>query len=180
MLQRLVGQPAGMSLANNIAHAHGVGGPSVKLLLNIDPDLAEESVVINCRAMDESIARIQAFMQGEAGGSKGIAFHNGNEEFFFPLGEVLFFATEGDAVFAHTAESSFSVNFRLYELEGMLPRYFVRASKAAIINVRHVYSVQKNITSSSLVLFHKSHKQLYISRFYYKACMQALSERHVR
>ena len=61
----------------------------------------------------------------------------------------------------------------------MLPRYFMRVSKSAILNLNMVYSVEKNITASSLVRFRGSTKIVYVSRIYYKAMKQRLDERRM-
>lgn len=45
------------------------------------------------------------------------------------------------------------------------------------LNVNQVYSINKNITSSSIVQFYKSYKQVYVSRNYYKVLKQRLEER---
>lgn len=69
------------------------------------------------------------------------------------------------------------IKYRLYELEEILPKYFVRVSKSTILNVNQVYSIDKNITSSSIIKFSKSYKQVYVSRNYYKILKQRLEER---
>lgn len=66
---------------------------------------------------------------------------------------------------------------KLFELEEILPRKFVRVSKSAIVNVKHIYSVERNITSASLICFAGTHKQLYASRSYYKLLKLRLGER---
>lgn len=66
---------------------------------------------------------------------------------------------------------------KLFELEEILPRKFVRVSKSAIVNVKHIYSVERNITSASLISFAGTHKQLYASRNYYKLLKLRLGER---
>ena len=62
----------------------------------------------------------------------------------------------------------------------MLPLNFVRAAKSAIVNVRKIYSVTRNLAASRLIQFtgsHNSHKQIYVSRYYYKEFRQRLRER---
>ena len=106
-----------------------------------------------------------------------MTFYKDNQEFYFPIGNVLFFETDGDRIYAHTASEVFRIKYRLYELDAVLPKQFVRASKSAVINVTHVYSVSRNITASSLVEFKNSHKHVYVSRHYYKEVRQRLNER---
>lgn len=148
----------------------------MKIRIEIASELPEEEIIIHCRQMDARMQRIEKFLQQESAPLPALTFYKQNEEYYFPLDDVLFFETEGDRVFAHTAQDTFHIPYRLYELLDFLPRQFVRAAKGAILNVRHIYSIQKNIASSSLVQFAGSHKQVYISRLYYKQCKQRLED----
>jgi len=90
----------------------------------------------------------------------------------------LFFETGHDGVYAHTAADAFKTEFKLYELQEMLPEKFVRVSKSAIVNIVHILSISRNLASSSLIRFQRSHKQIYVSRFYYKDLKHKLNERN--
>ena len=100
-----------------------------------------------------------------------------NQEFYFPLEQVLFFETEGDFIFAHTAKDEYKIRYRLFELNEILPRYFIRTSKSAIVNTLQIYSITRSITASSLIQFKDSHKHIYVSRHYYNDLRNRLSER---
>ena len=103
----------------------------------------------------------------------------GGKVHVFALRDIMFFETSGETVCAHTADDIFKTEFKLYELQKILPAKFIRISKSAIVNTVHILSISRNITSSSLIKFHKSHKQVYVSRLYYKELKQKLSERNV-
>ncbi|MDR2514023.1 MAG: LytTR family transcriptional regulator [Christensenellaceae bacterium] len=150
----------------------------MKLHIELNPDLNEDEIRIVCRSADETIRRIQRFILEQAGGPK-LSFFKGSEEYFFPMEDLLFFETEGDAVFAHTAGDAFRVRQRLYELEESLPRGFIRISKGCIVNLAQVYSITKDLSSSSLVRFSGSHKQVFLSRRYYRALKERLNERGI-
>ena len=70
----------------------------------------------------------------------------------------------------------YEVKYKLYELEGILPNNFMRVSKSTILNVNYIYSITRNLTSSSLVEFKNTHKKVYVSRYYYKPLKIKLSE----
>ena len=70
-------------------------------------------------------------------------------------------------VFAHTKKDMFSVCQKLYELENILPRSFMRISKSTIVNIQKIYSLSHSV-SSHLITFQDTHKQVYVSRMYYK------------
>lgn len=68
---------------------------------------------------------------------------------------------------------------QLYELEELLPGSFMRISKSAIVNTSHIYSISRNLTASSVVAFADTHKQVYVSRYYYKPLINKLEEKRL-
>ena len=125
-----------------------------------------EEVVIRCRQITPEIEAVAH--QFEKMDTRRIlpAFFKGDMQYYLSLGEILFFETDDEHVFAHTAADAFETRMRLYELEAVLPGNFVRVSRSAIINIQHVFSIQKGLTRVSLVSFRKSHKVIYCSRMY--------------
>ena len=69
------------------------------------------------------------------------------------LVKFFFFETDNNQVMAHTANEIFLTGSKLYELEKILPWYFSRISKSAILNVKKVYAITRNLTASSLIEF---------------------------
>ena len=106
-----------------------------------------------------------------------MVFYKDNTELYIWIDDVLFFETEENLIYAHTLNEVYQVKYRLYELEEILPRSFVRVSKSTILNINHIYSITRNITSSSLVEFKNTHKKVYVSRSYYKVLKLKLSEK---
>jgi DNA-binding LytR/AlgR family response regulator len=155
------------------------GGAALKLRIEIvdnDPE-HEDEIIIRCKELTDAISDIQKAIAEKTAAVNmvsEIAFFKDTEQYYFPLNNVLFFETDNDTVYAHTASEMYKTEFKLYELQEMLPRQFIRSSKSAIINVKHILSINKNLASSSLVKFHKSHKQIYVSRMYYKELKQVL------
>ena len=149
----------------------------LKVRSETDEHLKDDEVIIKCKKSNKTIEKIYKMLTAEEDLNSGLVFYKKGEEFFFPLQNVLFFETSADNVYAHTADDAFHVKFRLYELEEFLPAYFVRVAKSTIINVRHILSINRNLTSASLVKFYNSHKKVYVSRLYYKTLKQKLNER---
>ena len=141
----------------------------MKLRIEIADDLAENEIVIRCREIDDEIQRLQRVISETASDRQQMLFYQEEKECYLSLQKILFFETSGNTLEAHTAEDVFNVKYRLYELERMLPSYFMRVSKSTILNVREVYSITKSLTASSLVEFQGTHKKVYVSRNYYKA-----------
>jgi len=147
----------------------------VKLRIEINEELPESEVVIRCGRMDEQIRKLEAFVLGMS--ELKLTFYKGSQEFFIPLSKVLFLQTEGETVYAHTADDAFLVKHRLYELEETLPRTFVRAAKGTIVNTSRIYSIDRNLTSASKISFTGTHKSVYVSRHYYKFLKEKMYER---
>lgn len=149
----------------------------MKISIELVNDLAEDEVLIRCRRVDDAIQKIHQYILEQSQSGAKIVFYKENQEFYFPLTDILFFETEGDHIYAHTANDAYLIKYRLYELEQILPRYFVRAAKSTIVNVTKVYSITRNLTASSLVQFVNSHKQVYASRYYFQVLRQRINER---
>ena len=148
----------------------------MKVRIEIDDSVTEDEVVIRCRSFDSNTARIQQALI-ELTAKPELSFFKDNTEYFMPIDMILFFETSPTGIDAHTRDDVFTIKKKLYELEEMLPRSFMRVSKSAILNLNKVYSVEKNITASSLVRFMGTDKIVYVSRIYYKAMKQRLDER---
>lgn len=147
----------------------------MKIRIEVDPALPQDELIIRCRQVTEDIRRLeQVALQGA---EPNLAFYKDDEEFFFPLGEVLFFETEGEAVWAHTPAEAYRTKLRLYELEALLPRPFIRAAKSTIVNTGKIYSIRQGVATASLISFAGTHKQVYASRHYYKALKERILER---
>ena len=149
----------------------------MKIKIMVDKDLIEDEIVVNCKSIDANIQRLEQFISNIDPLKLNLVFHKDNKEYYFNLSSVIFFETSTNAVYAHTAKEVYEVKYRLYELEQILPQYFMRVSKSTIININQIFSINKNITSSSLVEFYGTYKQVYVSRMYLKDLCETMKER---
>lgn len=149
----------------------------MKIKVEIDEDIEKEEIVIRCRNLNEEIAQLQKLINNAINGKNRIVFFKGDIQYYLDLDEILFFETEGDKVYAHTSGDIYNIKYRLYELEEILPGYFLRISKSAILNVNRIFSIDRNLASSSLVSFQNTHKKVYVSRRYLKPLTDRLEKR---
>ena len=147
----------------------------MKVRIEIEENLEEDEVIIKCKELNASIKKLQQDISNIK--TPKIVFYKNEIEYYLPLNPILFFETSENNVYAHTEKEIYKIKYRLYELEELLPTSFVRVSKSTILNVNQVYSIDKNITSSSIVQFFESYKKVYVSRNYYKILKQRLEER---
>lgn len=135
----------------------------MKVKVEIDDTLNEDEIIIHTKEYSNEIKEwIDSFKS-----KPKIQFFKQDTEYYMDLTTILFFESDNGNVFAHTKNDMFSVNQKLYELENLLPRTFMRISKSTIVNIQKIYSLSHSV-SSHLITFQDSHKQVYVSRMYYK------------
>lgn len=149
----------------------------MKIRVEIDENVETDEVIIRCRQLNEEVARVQRSVSEALAIGRKIVFYKGESEYYFPLEQILFFETDADGISAHTIDDIYRIKYRLYELEETLPGYFLRISKSAILNTRKIYAIDKNLSSASIISFQNTHKQVYVSRRYYKPLKDRLEER---
>ncbi len=149
----------------------------MKVKIEIEEALEEDYVVIRCKRLNEQIMQVQNVLADIGSQNKTILLHRNNKEYYLPLDKILFFETENKEVRVHTKTEIYDTEYKLYELEELLPGYFMRISKSTIVNLNQVYSISRNLTASSLIEFVNCHKQVYVSRNYYKALVDRLADK---
>ncbi|MBD7912260.1 MULTISPECIES: LytTR family DNA-binding domain-containing protein [Clostridium] len=149
----------------------------MKIRIELDTKIEEDEVIIRCNELSEEVKNIQVFLEDMLSKKKNITFYRGDTEYYLSLQEVLFFETDENGICAHTIDNIYNVKYKLYELEEFLPGYFMRVSKSTILNTNHIYSITRSISSSSKVEFQNTHKQVYVSRYYYKPLKIKLLEK---
>lgn len=149
----------------------------MKIRIDVVDTLPEDEIIIKCAAVDDKITDIYNYALARAKEAPSIVFYKDNSEYYLALTDILFFETEGETVYAHTQSDSFKIKHRLYELEKLLPPTFVRISKSSIVNSEKIYSITRNIATSSLIEFPGTHKHVYVSRKYYPALKEKMQKR---
>lgn len=149
----------------------------MKVKIEIEEGLAEEEIVIRCGRLNDRIVSLQNYISRQGNARSCLAVKKAETEYFIPMEEIYFFETEGRQMRVHTADQIFTCDYRLYELEELLPGSFMRISKSSIANLDLVYSVTRNLTASSVIEFRESGKKAFVSRAYFKAVTDRLKAR---
>lgn len=152
----------------------------MKIRIEIDEGIAEDEVIIRCRGLTEEVTAVQKAVSDVVNASSRFPFYKGNTEYYLALDDILFFETDDSGISAHTKNEMYQTKYKLYELEDILPGVFMRVSKSTILNTRHIYSISRNLTASSVVAFEGTHKQVYVSRYYYKPLISKLEEKRLK
>ncbi|MEK3889476.1 LytTR family DNA-binding domain-containing protein [Bacillus sp. FSL K6-3431] len=144
----------------------------MKVSLDIDSDYEETKVTIHCSEMDDSIKEILDFLKG-----KKIEFlvgKDGEMQHILKPDGIHYFHTENEGVVAVTAEGSFTLKEKLYELEKMLPSTkFIRLSKSVIANLHELSRFEASFNGTLCVHF-KSGAKEYVSRTYVSSIKEVL------
>lgn len=149
----------------------------MKIRIEVDKEIQEDEVIIRCKQLNDDVSNIQKALTDILSKKAQIIFYKNNSEYYIPLSEILFFETEESSISAHTIDNIYQAKYKLYELEDILPNNFMRVSKSTILNIDYIYSITKNLTSSSIVEFQNTHKKVYVSRHYYKLLKFKLLEK---
>ncbi len=147
----------------------------MKITVEIDENISDNEIVIRCQAKDDMVKKIEKYAKSLD--SIKMIFYKRDQEYYLNVNDILFFETEINSISAHTVNDIYYIKYKLYELEQILPSNFMRVSKSTIVNINHIYSLNKNITSSSEIEFNKTYKRVYVSRFYLKQLKEKLKER---
>ncbi|MFV0478952.1 MAG: LytTR family DNA-binding domain-containing protein [Anaerorhabdus sp.] len=149
----------------------------MKVRFEVEDGLQEDEVVIRCSKIRQEHLDIQDLIEEKNKETLHLEFHNQGKQYYLSLDTILFFESLGDGVVAQTKETQYQVKLRLYELEEKLPSYFKRISKSAIVNMDKIYSINRDLTSSSSVEFLGTGKKAYVSRNYYKELKASLNKK---
>lgn len=149
----------------------------MKIKIEVDETIENDEIIIRCKELNNQVKKVQETLNNIISQKEDILFYKDEKEYFFSIEKILFFETEDNGISAHTIDDCYRVKYKLYELEKILPNFFVRISKSTILNINHIYSISKNITGSSLVEFQNTYKKVYVSRYYYKILKIKLEKR---
>ncbi|MBU5479343.1 LytTR family transcriptional regulator [Eubacterium sp. MSJ-13] len=151
----------------------------MKFRLEITDD-DETEIIIKCHKLTPDIIKLQQILISFDTDScclSQIVLYKSDTEYYMNLSDILFFQTESSIIYAHTATDAYETKYKLYELEEILPAAFIRISKSAIVNSSLIYSIQRNLAASSVISFYNTHKEVYVSRAYYKMLKNKMDER---
>ena len=99
----------------------------------------EDEIIVKCRFLDNEITKL--INQLKSGSSK-MNFQKNGKIVLIEKKDILYFESVDDKVFAYTPEDVYETQFKLYELEQILPsKNFFRANKAVIVNINKIKSL---------------------------------------
>lgn len=137
---------------------------------------AEEEIIIRCKHRSDKITLLEKLIESTLNESSELTLYINNTEHYVKKSDVLFFESESKGVYAHTAEAMLRTTHKLFELESILPPYFVRVSKSVIVNVSSISSLRRELMGGGELCFKNSDKKTYFSRNYYRILKDKIKE----
>ncbi|WP_298025094.1 LytTR family DNA-binding domain-containing protein [uncultured Dysosmobacter sp.] len=138
--------------------------------LKIEPSLARTRVVVHAPARTAEVEELLALLTAESGVLLG--FREGTAV-PLPPESILRFYGEEKEVRVQTLDGTYTVRQRLYELEALLDRRFVRISHSEIVNLRQVTALDLSLTGTIRMTL-TGGTVTYASRRYVKKIKEAL------
>lgn len=135
----------------------------MKITLNQDPSFPETEVTINCPQVDEEILHLVAMLRIH---QKKVVGALEGESYLLDVKDILYIDTADKRTFLYTGDQVYESALRLYELEaGLSGLDFMRVSRSAIVNFRHIQSIRPEVGGRLLVTVDNG-ERLYVSRQY--------------
>ena len=147
----------------------------MEIEIRIDPTCSQPKLIL-CAPQDSP--ELQELARQLAGISLDpIQVWEDERTFFFPQSDFLRFYTEGKGVCAQTADKTYAVRLRLYELEEQLdPLRFVRISNSEIVNLDAVTAIDLSYSGTIRMTLNGSVSS-FVSRRYVKKIKEVLSRK---
>ena len=135
----------------------------MKISIKYDPNIKEPELTIVCQEYNEEIREVMASVSLVNNTVSGIC---GEETYFIPLSDILYFETVDGKVFFYTADNTFETLTKMYRLEEKFQNTpFSRISKSLIVNLKHVRSIKAEKNSRMCVTLSNGERVI-VSRQY--------------
>ena len=145
----------------------------MEIEIKVEPGRQEPKLVILAGEESDDLRRLAERLSKLSVGPIPVTLKE--EKLLLPQGDFLRFYTDGKGVSAQTAEETYTVRLRLYELEERLDAArFVRISNGEIINLDRVTAVDLSLAGTICMTLDGTVKA-YVSRRYVKKIKETLN-----
>jgi DNA-binding LytR/AlgR family response regulator len=152
----------------------------VRIRTEISSDFDEDEIVIRMKEQSERTRQIEEAIEGALRGGECLALIYGEREYIVEKHRILFFESANGKVYAHTSDRIYTVGYRLFELENLMPSSFVRVSKSVIVNVMQIESMHRELVGNGELTLRGCDKRVYFSRTYFKLLQYKIEEMRLR
>lgn len=145
----------------------------MKVRINFISGEQEENAVLNLHEDNRKKDEITAYLENNGSLKRTLAVTQNGKIIYLSCEEIFYIEAEKNRKGIHTADNVYHSQSRLYELEELLPRYFVRVSKSVILNINQVklYSPLANGLMAARLI---NEEVVYVSRKYLKILLERM------
>ena len=135
----------------------------MKITINIDENLQDTEITVNCKALtpetEQIITALRLF-------DRQIPVTKDNEVYFLDVSKIVYAESVDRKTFVYTDDDCFESKLKLYEMEERLCSCgFLRTGKASLVQLKYIRSLKADI-NRKLRLTLENGEQLIVSRQY--------------
>ena len=132
----------------------------MKLELNIDEKIKETLVVVSANKIDKEVQNLINYIEYSSEYLIGIVEDKAS---IIDIGEIIRVYIEDRKTFVVTLKDTYVVKKKLYEVENMVTRNFVKISQSEIANIKFIKNLDFSNTGT-IVIKYKNSDISYVSR----------------
>lgn len=135
----------------------------MKITINIDENVSETEITINCNQLTDEIENIMATLRIL---NQQMLVSKEEETHLIDVGKISYVEALERRTFVYTQEDVFESKLKLYEMEEKLCRLgFFRISKSCLVNLKFIKTIRNDV-ERRLRLTLKNGEQIMVSRQY--------------
>ena len=132
----------------------------MKVELNIDKKFEETIVTISANKVNEEIQNLVNYIENKEDYFTGIS---DGKVCLLNLEDIIRIYVEDRKVYVVTVEGRFIVRKKLYEVQSMVTKDFIKISQSEIANIKYIHSLDLGLRGT-IVINYKNSDISYISR----------------
>ena len=132
----------------------------MKVELNIDKKFEETIVTISANKVDDEIQNLVNYIENKEDYLTGIS---AGKVCLLNLEDIIRVYIEDRKVYVVTVEGRFIVRKKLYEVQSMVTKDFIKISQSEIANVKYIHSLDLGLRGT-IVINYKNSDMSYVSR----------------
>lgn len=123
----------------------------MEIKTNISKEFDDTKIIINAPELTEELQNIIKYISDINEVPSQIIANKNNEIYFIDLKNIITFFSKDKYVYAKTKEDNYRIKYKLYELEKLLKKDFIRISNSCIINIEQIECFDTSIVGTILV-----------------------------
>lgn len=136
------------------------GAKNMKVELNIDKKFEETIVTISANKVNEEIQNLVNYIENKENYFTGIS---DGKVCLLNLEDIIRIYVEDRKVYVVTVEGRFIVRKKLYEVQSMVTKDFIKISQSEIANIKYIHSLDLGLRGT-IVINYKNSDISYVSR----------------